>query len=262
MPRRRPQPDLRAVSSERLGELIGYLTDWSERADGFGALALTPSGSAVPARLEELQRLFGAISEENGHLTDHVRRLEVELRKLRGELHGAVHDARTDPITGLANRRAFDLELTTIAASASRSSPAQLMMADIDHFKRVNDVHGHRIGDEVLRIIGGVLHGNVRRESLIARVGGDEFAILLPGARPHLTAGIATRLCELLATRPLAVSGLAQVIEPITLSIGVAGWRAGDSSARWYARADAALYEAKRRGRNRVSTARLLELKF
>ena len=170
--------------------------------------------------------------------------------------------ALTDPLTGLANRRAFDLELRAVAARASRSAPAHLVMTDIDHFKRVNDVHGHDIGDEVLRIIGEVLHGNVRRESLIARVGGDEFGILLPGARPHHTAGIATRLCELLATRPLAVRGPPEVIEPITLSIGVAGWRAGDNSARWYARADAALYEAKRRGRNRVGTARLLELKF
>ena len=265
MPSRRPQPDLRVPSSERLGELIGCLTEGLAGRSGQtvpSVLALTRSGSAVPARLEELQRLFSAISEENGHLTDHVRRLEAELRKLRGELRGAVHDALTDPLTGLANRRAFDLELRAIAARASTSSPAQLMMADVDHFKRVNDVHGHDIGDEVLRIIGEVLHGNVRRESLIARVGGDEFGILLPGARPHHTAGIATRLCELLASRPLAVRGQPGDIEPVTLSIGVAGWRAGDSSARWYARADAALYDAKHRGRNRVSTARLLELKF
>ena len=75
MPRRRPQPDLRVVSSERLGELIGYLTEGLAGRSGqavSSAVALTPSGSAVPARLEELQRLFSAISEENGHLTDHV----------------------------------------------------------------------------------------------------------------------------------------------------------------------------------------------
>jgi len=254
--------------------LIGPLTEGLVGPNGqtlSGAAGLVPDLSciAMPARPEELQRLLGAISDENRYLTAHVRRLEAELRrssaelgKLRGELRGAVHDALTDPLTGLANRRAFDLELRAIAASASRSSPAQLMMADVDHFKRVNDVHGHDIGDEVLRIIGEVLHGNVRRESLIARVGGDEFGILLPGARPHHTAGIATRLCELLASRPLAVRGQPGDIEPVTLSIGVAGWRAGDSSARWYARADAALYDAKHRGRNRVSTARLLELKF
>jgi diguanylate cyclase len=135
-------------------------------------------------------------------------------------------------------------------------------MVDIDHFKRVNDARGHDTGDEVLRIVGEVLRANVRRESLIARVGGDEFGILLPGAGAHYTAGIANRLRQLLASRPLGVRGHPEVIERITLSIGVAGWRAGDSSARWYARADAALYEAKRSGRNRISIARMLEFKF
>ena len=265
MPRRRPQLTSVVPSSERLGALIGCLTEGLAGRSGqpvSSALALTRSGSATPARLEELQRLFSAVSEENGYLTDHVRQLEAELRKLRGELRGAVHDALTDPLTGLANRRAFDLELRAIAACASRSSPAQLVMADIDHFKRVNDVHGHDIGDEVLRIVGEALRGNVRRESLIARVGGDEFGILLPRARPHHTVGIATRLSELLASRPLVMRDHPEVSERITLSIGVAAWRAGDSSARWYARADAALYEAKRCGRNRVSIARLLELEL
>lgn len=235
------------------------------------AAELTPHQpcGAIPARPEQLQRLLGATIDENRHLTAHVRRLEADVRrrsaelaKLRGELCGAVHDALTDPLTGLANRRAFDLELRAIAARASRSSPAHLVMADIDHFKRVNDVHGHDIGDEVLRIVGEVLLSNVRRDNLVARVGGDEFGILLPRASPHYTAGIAIRLRERVASRRLAVRGRPEVIERITLSIGVAGWRAGESSARWYARADAALYEAKRRGRNRVSIARILELAF
>jgi GGDEF domain-containing protein len=85
---------------------------------------------------------------------------------------------------------------------------------------------------------------------------------VLPEARAHYTAGIGNRLCELLASRPLVVRGQPEVIERITLSIGVAGWRAGESSAEWYARVDGALYEAKRRGRSRVSIARMLELKF
>jgi diguanylate cyclase len=141
----------------------------------------------------------------------------------------------------LANRRSFDLELGAVAPCARRSSPAHLVLADIDHFKRVNDIRGHDIGDEVLRIIGEVLLANVRRDSLVARVGGDEFGVLLPRASPHYTAGIATRLCQLLASRPLVVRDFPGVSERITLSIGVTGWHAGESSAEWYARADAAL---------------------
>jgi diguanylate cyclase len=274
MPKHSLQPDLDLPSSERLGELIGALTEGIVGRNGQtlpGTADATPHQPriTIPARAEDLQRLLGASIDENSHLTAHVRRLEAELRrrslelaKLRGELRGAVHDALTDPLTGLANRRSFDLELGAVGARASRSSPAQLVIADIDHFKRVNDVHGHDVGDEVLRIVGEVLHANVRRDGLVARLGGDEFGLLLSEARAHYTARIANRLCELLASRPLVLRGFPDVSERITLSIGVAGWHAGESRAEWYARADAALYEAKRRGRNRVSIARMLELQF
>ena len=272
MPELLLQPDLDLPSSERLGEAIGGAQKAPVGHNGQtlpGVAAPTEPSIAIPPRPAELQRLLGASIDDNRHLTAQVRRLEAELRrssaelaKLRGELRSAVQDALTDPLTGLANRRSFDLELRRMAARAGRSSPAHLVMADIDHFKRVNDVHGHDIGDEVLRIVGEVLLANVRRESVVARLGGDEFGLLLPEAGSDYTSGIATRLCELLGSRPLVVRGLPDVIERITLSLGVAGWHAGESSAEWYARADAALYEAKRRGRNRISIARMLELQF
>jgi diguanylate cyclase len=271
MPTRLPQPDLDLPPRKRLDALIG-VTERSAGRNGQtrpGTAEATPHQPriAITARAQELQQLLGASIDENGHLTAHVRRLEAELRrssaelaKLRGQLHGAVQDALTDSLTGLANRRSFDLELRAVAARSSRSSPAHLVMADIDHFKRVNDTHGHDIGDEILRIVGEILLAHVRRDSLVARVGGDEFGLLVPGASPHYTTAIATRLCELLASRPLVLRDHPEVIERITLSIGVAAWHAGESSARWFARADAALYEAKRRGRNRISVARMLEL--
>jgi diguanylate cyclase len=274
MPRHLSLPALDLPSGEPPGGLIGRIKEALVGRNG-QALAATPEvrphqpSIAIPARPEELQRLLGASIDENRHLTAHVRRLEAEVRrnsaelaKLRGDLRGAVQDALTDPLTGLANRRAFDLELRAIAARASAWSPAHLVMADIDHFKRVNDIHGHDLGDEVLRIVGEVLLANVRHDNLVARMGGDEFGLLLPGANPRYAAGIAIRLCDLLASRPLVVRNHPAITERITLSIGVAAWREGESSSRWYARADAALYEAKRRGRNRVSTARILELEF
>src|SRR5919106_5921650 len=272
MPRHWPQPYLDLPSDERLGELIERIPQAPVARNGQtlpDIAEITPHRPciAIPARPEELQQLLGASIDENRLLTTHVRRLEAdlsrsaaELAKLRGELRGAVQDALTDSLTGLANRRSFDLELGATAARAIRSSPAHLVMADIDHFKRVNDAHGNDIGDEVLRIVGEVLLANVRRDSLVARVGGDEFGLLLPRASPDYTAGIATRLCELLASRPLVVRSHPEVSERITLSIGMAAWHAGESNAEWYARADAALYEAKRRGRNRIGIARILEL--
>jgi diguanylate cyclase len=262
-----PQPDLDLSSGERLGELIGRPTEETLGRNGqtpSGIAELTPHHPciAIPSRPVEAQRLLGASIDENRLLTAHVRRLEAELRgssaevaKLRGQLRGAVQDALTDSLTGLANRRSFDLELAGVVARTGTSSPAHLVIADVDHFKRVNDTQGHDIGDEVLRIVGEVLLANVRRDNLVARLGGDEFGLLLPRASPRYTARIATRLCELLASRRLVVRGRPEIIDRITLSIGVAAWHPGESSANWYARADAASYEAKRRGRNRVSIA-------
>jgi hypothetical protein len=128
MPRRLLHADLREPSSERLRALIGPLTEGLVGPNGqtlSGAAGLVPDLSciAMPARPEELQRLLGAISDENRYLTAHVRRLEAELRRSSaelGKLRGAVHDALTDPLTGLANRRAFDLEL---GAAGAREQP-------------------------------------------------------------------------------------------------------------------------------------------
>lgn len=217
---------------------------------------------AGPGRADAQHRLLHATIDENRTLTTRVRELEADLQnaaaevaRLRGELRGAVQEALTDPLTRLANRRSFDLELRAVAARTSGSSSAHLALIDIDHFKRVNDAHGHDVGDEVLRIVAEVLRANVRRDSLVARLGGDEFGLLLPQACLRYAEGIASRTGKLLASRPLVLRGQPEVMERITLSIGLAGCRAGESGATWYARADAALYRAKRGGRNRTSIA-------
>jgi diguanylate cyclase len=216
----------------------------------------------MPSGAEELQGRLAAATDENRNLTAQARELEAELRRssakladLRGQLRGAVRDAMTDPLTGLANRRSFDLALGAVGERARNSLPVHLVMVDIDHFKRVNDAHGHDNGDEVLRIVGKILLANVRRDSLVARVGGEEFGLLLPETSLHDTAAIAMRLCMLLATRPLVLRGPPEVVERVTLSIGVAGSHARESGARWCARADAALYDAKHRRRNRITIA-------
>jgi diguanylate cyclase len=262
MLRRWPRSDLDLPSGKGLDELIegameGILRRNEQTFPGTAEVTAREPRLAIPAPAAQLQRLLGASIDERSQLAAQVRRLEAELRrkstelaKLRTELRGAVHDALTDPLTGLANRRAFDQE---VAARAGRSSPAHLVMADIDHFKRINDAHGHDVGDEILCIVGQVLLANVRGDGLVARLGGDEFGLLLRGASLHYTAAIAKRLCALLASRPLVVRGFPGVSEQVTVSIGVAASHAGASRAEWYARADAALYQAKRGGRNRIA---------
>lgn len=264
MPRRWPRSDLDPPSGERLDEMmVGTAEPVGRNGRTFASSAVTPDQPhlAIHARSAALEERLGAGIHEKRQLLAHVRRLEAELRRssaeltrLRGQLRGAVHEALTDPLTGLANRRSFDRELAAVAARSDRRSTAHLVIADIDRFKQINDAHGHDIGDGVLRIVGEIFLANVRRDSLVARLGGDEFGLLLPGASPPYAAAIAQRLCDLLASRPLVVRGFAELRERVTLSLGVAGWRAGETGAEWYARADAALYQAKHGGRNRVAT--------
>lgn len=158
--------------------------------------------------------------------------------------------ARRDGLTGLFNRRAFDESLAMELDRASRTGTAVgLAMIDIDHFKRLNDGHGHQVGDEVLRVVGEVLREESRRMDVAARYGGEEFAVIFPGAD--------TADCTLAGERMRSALADAAGPVPITVSVGVASVRASASSPDvLIRRADDALYRAKAQGRNRVCTAR------
>ncbi|WP_242419562.1 GGDEF domain-containing protein [Frankia sp. CpI1-P] len=159
--------------------------------------------------------------------------------------------AATDQLTGLASRRHFLEQAEHVfAAHGAAGRPVSAAMVDIDHFKRVNDVHGHIVGDEVLTEVARRLRRAFRDEDLIGRVGGEEFAVLMSG--PATTAeALGQRLRNALAQDPIDTS-----VGPldIRLSVGVTPRSPGDRSLRdLLTRADNALYEAKRGGRDRVA---------
>jgi diguanylate cyclase (GGDEF)-like protein len=162
--------------------------------------------------------------------------------------------ANTDTLTGLPNRRTFEETWWRMVQRAQRDkSPLALMVMDIDHFKRVNDTHGHAAGDEALRVLGWALKNHLRPGDLCARWGGEEFILALPGA----TLEVARSRAEDLLKMPL-MYGEDGSGEPlaVTLSVGLTDWRAEDAAPHvTIARADAALYEAKRDGRHRVNVA-------
>ena len=162
--------------------------------------------------------------------------------------------ANTDALTGLPNRRAFEDAWRRMVQRAQRDgSPLALMVMDIDHFKRVNDTHGHAAGDEALRVLGWALGNHLRPGDLCARLGGEEFVLAMPGATPD----VARVRAEQLLRMPL-MYGKDGSGEPlgVTLSVGLTDWRAGDATPFvTIERADAALYEAKRDGRHRVNVA-------
>lgn len=166
------------------------------------------------------------------------------------ELNLALNElARTDPLTGLHNRRAFDDGLELELAVVERTqSPLSLLVLDVDHFKQINDSFGHDAGDKVLRSIAQVLSGCVRIIDIVARVGGEEFAVILP----HTDA---TGAHEVAQRMRVAVAQASWLVQPTTVSIGAASLRNAETASSLVARADAALYAAKKSGRNRVVSA-------
>lgn len=164
----------------------------------------------------------------------------------------AIHDK----LTGTLNRREFDRRLQDEWQRSSRfQRPLALVMLDLDHFKAINDTHGHQAGDEVLRHVAGLVSGQIRQVDCLARYGGDEFALIMVETDRSGAHIAASHLCALLAANPCPVPAPPLAIG-LQLSGGVAAWpEDADSLSALVAAADAALYAAKRQGRNRVVAA-------
>lgn len=189
---------------------------------------------------------------ENTRLRREVERLEVERVRLLEEANVRLEMlATTDPLTGLANRRAFDAALAREAALAGRDGrQLSVVVLDVDHFKSFNDSFGHPAGDEMLARLADAVCGCCRTTDVPARLGGEEFAVLLPVTDLDGAAALAERMRT-------AVEGLAWPLRPVTVSAGVAALADGGDGTDLVQAADRALYQAKATGRNRVAVGNI-----
>jgi diguanylate cyclase (GGDEF)-like protein len=165
--------------------------------------------------------------------------------------------AVTDLLTGAFNREFLANRLPAeVEAASERDRPLSIAMVDVDHFKRVNDLYGHSIGDIVLAEIAMRLRSAIRTGDLLVRYGGEEFLVLLPRATAERAAEIGQRMQERCAEGTIEVARGVNI--SVTVSVGIAQWRAGssqESPAELITRADGAMYSAKAKGRNRVELA-------
>jgi two-component system, cell cycle response regulator len=200
----------------------------------------------------------------NDYVTRPVDRNELQARTVTQILRKRLQDrlqesyqrcielALTDPLTGLYDRAYLDRHLDELIKRVHQDGiTAAVLMFDIDHFKRVNDTHGHDAGDDVLRELAARTLNSVRSVDLVARQGGEEFVVVMPETDLAIAATVAERLRAAVAREPFTVKAGGQKLS-VTISIGVTAAAGGDDREKILKRADIALYTAKNQGRNRV----------
>lgn len=209
--------------------------------------------------------VLGAITLASSRPHQYPGQLRDMLRVISHQVGVSVQNARmyrsmeeratTDGLTGLTNRRAFGERLDQLHALAERTGQKYaVILTDIDHFKSVNDTHGHPTGDAVLRHVACALNDKVGTKAQIFRYGGEEFAIILPMTELDAASSIAERIRRQFESKRLTIRETNQKIGQLTASFGVAQYRTGDDVEALLQRADAKLYDAKSSGRNRVAS--------
>jgi diguanylate cyclase len=192
--------------------------------------------------------VIGDIVRANQNLQSKLETAESRLQEQATEIETHISRSLTDALTGLPNRREFNNRLEErMSAWNRRREPFSLLLLDVDHFKKLNDAHGHLAGDQVLAAMGRALRASIRREDAVARYGGEEFAILLPGTTLEQTITVSENVREAVSRLTVNHSGKRLTV---TASGGIAAIRADESGDSLIQRADAALYAAKAAGRN------------
>jgi diguanylate cyclase len=189
-----------------------------------------------------------------------ARSLEGELQASSAQVSDLKHklddvrkESMTDPLTGIANRKALDAAAKqAMEAVAADGEDVTLLLCDIDHFKKFNDSWGHQTGDQVLRLVASCLSENVKGRDTAARYGGEEFAVVLRGVGLDAATRVADQIRETVETKKLIKRSTGDVLGTITISIGVANFAPGETVETVVRRADACLYGAKHSGRNMV----------
>ena len=231
-----------------VGEGTAFTGDLGDSVERLDALKRIPNLQELKAGLaREVRALKQVARDREQRWQSTVAAFEEKVERLEAQLRVSQEEACVDPLTAVDNRRSFDRVLR--ASMERRNSRFILAVLDVDDFKRINDTFGHSAGDDVLKMVADTLKGAVRGDDVVARIGGDEFALVAQG----LTLAQADRRMRatmaVLSEAKMGMNGAA-----VTVSCGIAEFSAGDTPQSLMARADDAVYDAKRQGKNHIST--------
>ena len=232
----------------------GSATSYSQRLNlASEKLAQANDGEALRSVIEHLVQGAKEMEHNNKKLETRLAASRQEIEQLQQNLEIVRTEALTDPLTTLSNRKYFDAALAkSIAEAQEKNEPMSLLIADIDHFKSFNDQYGHLTGDQVLRLVALAMKQNVKGRDVAARYGGEEFVIALPNTALQSAITVADHIRRAVMTKELMRRSNGERLGRVTISIGAAVLRPGDTAQLLIERADNCLYAAKRNGRNRV----------
>ncbi len=229
-------------------------TEYGETLSGVSdQLDKATDPAAMQAMIEELVTATQSMEERSRELESRLAESTDEVNSLRTNLKTIRTESLTDQLTGIANRRAFDENLlSSQGTSLTDGTPMSLLIGDIDKFKIFNDTFGHQTGDQVLKLVAHCLTQTVKGKDMAARYGGEEFAVILPNTELAKALVVGEQIRSLVESKKVVKRSTGESLGTITLSLGVAEFRPGETLPELVERADSCLYAAKNAGRNRV----------
>lgn len=243
-------------------DVVRDLKDVGEHTKAYGKqlqvaqseLARTNDHENTVGVVETLVGATNVMASKSTELESRLTESSREIEMLREQLEIVKVEASTDALTGVANRKEFETRLAEMATQSDQGGrPLSLIMCDIDFFKRINDTFGHQTGDQVIRFVASVMDRAKPRDGLVARIGGEEFAMLAPNTSRTAAFDLAEKIRVAVESKRLVRRATNIDLGQITVSLGVAQRRNNEQTAAQIERADNALYESKRTGRNKVS---------
>jgi diguanylate cyclase len=237
------------LTSESTSEFSHKIKQYSQKLNEAKAL------SDVQYIVKDIMSDTNQMAEATRNLQGRLEEATTQAESLRQRLEQTEREALIDALTGLHNRKAFDRKAQDLHEAFQRYGTSfSVIMLDIDFFKSFNDKHGHQTGDEVLRIVGSMLHDGLKGKDFPARYGGEEFVVLLPMTRLKNACIVAEQIRKNISAKNLKVIKTGESLGNITVSLGVSEIHSGDTMDAVIKRADQALYLAKDSGRNNVKS--------
>ncbi len=228
----------------------------NQLAEALGKLHLDMTREQIHDVITDVMKETEQAMSCNQLLTDRLNSAIADIEELKIDVEDTKRQAKTDRLTGLANRKAFDEYIHQIVNEAERSEQAlSVIFCDLDHFREINAIHGHLVGDQVLKIIANILKSQLKGRDFVARYGGEEFTITLIDTSIADAKKLAETIREEVAAKRIQRKDNKAPLGQITMSFGVAAYCQTEGVDSFLQRADRALYHSKRKGRNSTSEA-------